>query len=79
MVIAGPASVDLAKSISKNLNVKFIEPELKIFSDGESKIRISSVDHKHCIIVQSLYPPIDRHIIQLLMIFINVKEIMLLR
>jgi ribose-phosphate pyrophosphokinase len=66
-VIAGPGSLDLAKSISKNLNIKFIEPELKIFSDGESKIRIPSVDHKHCIIVQSLYPPIDRHIIQLLM------------
>lgn len=67
MVITGPGSLDLAKSISKNLNVEFIEPELKIFSDGESKIRIPSVDHKHCIIVQSLYPPIDRHIIQLLM------------
>jgi len=74
VVIAGPASVDLAKSISKNLNVKFIEPELKIFSDGESKIRISSVDHKHCIIVQSLYPPIDRHIIQLLMIIHKCKR-----
>ncbi len=74
MVIAGPASVDLAKNISKNLNVKFIEPELKIFSDGESKIRIPSVDHKHCIIVQSLYPPIDRHIIQLLMIIHKCKR-----
>jgi ribose-phosphate pyrophosphokinase len=67
VVIAGPGSLDLAKSISKNLNVEFIEPELKIFSDGESKIRFPSVDHKHCVIVQSLYPPIDRHIIQLLM------------
>jgi ribose-phosphate pyrophosphokinase len=68
VVIAGPASLDLAKSISKNLNVKFIETELKLFADGESKIRIPSVDKKHCIIVQSLYPPIDTHIIQLFMI-----------
>jgi ribose-phosphate pyrophosphokinase len=68
VVIAGPASLDLAKSISKNLNVKFIESELKVFADGESKIRIPPIDKKHCIIVQSLYPPIDRHIIQLLMI-----------
>jgi ribose-phosphate pyrophosphokinase len=74
VVIAGPASVDLAKNISKNLDIKFIEPELKIFSDGESKIRIPSVDHKHCIIVQSLYPPIDRHIIQLLMIIHKCKR-----
>ena len=68
MVIAGPASLDLAKSISEILNVKFIESELKVFADGESKIRIPPIDKKHCIIVQSLYPPIDRHIIQLFMI-----------
>jgi ribose-phosphate pyrophosphokinase len=74
VVIAGPASLDLAKSISKNLNVKFIETELKLFADGESKIRIPSVDKKHCIIVQSLYPPIDRHIIQLFMIIHKCKR-----
>ncbi|HEX6647810.1 MAG TPA: ribose-phosphate pyrophosphokinase [Nitrososphaeraceae archaeon] len=74
VVIAGPASVDLARSISDNLNVKIIEPELKIFSDGESKLRIPSVNNKHCIIVQSLYPPPDRHIIQLLMIIHKCKK-----
>ena len=74
MVIAGPASIDLARSISRNLNVKIIEPELKIFSDGESKLRIPSVNNKHCIIVQSLYPPPDRHIIQLLMVIHKCKK-----
>ncbi|MGE3859399.1 MAG: ribose-phosphate diphosphokinase [Nitrososphaeraceae archaeon] len=74
VIIAGPASIELAQNISKNLNVRFVEPELKIFSDGESKIRISSVDHQHCIIVQSLYPPIDRHLIQLLMLIHKCKK-----
>ena len=74
MVIAGPASVHLARNISSNLNVKIIEPELKIFSDGESKLRFPSVNNKHCIIVQSLYPPPDRHIIQLLMIIHKCKK-----
>ncbi|MGZ5490444.1 MAG: ribose-phosphate diphosphokinase [Nitrososphaeraceae archaeon] len=74
VVIAGPASLDLARSISRNLNVKIIEPELKIFSDGESKLRIPSVNNKHCIIVQSLYPPPDRHIIQLLMVIHKCKK-----
>lgn len=74
VVIAGPASIDLARSISRNLNVKIIEPELKIFSDGESKLRIPSVNNKHCIIVQSLYPPPDRHIIQLLMVIHKCKK-----
>ncbi len=74
VVIAGPASVDLAKSISRNLNVKIIEPELKIFADGESKFRFPSVDNKRCIIVQSLYPPSDKHIVQLLMIIYKCKK-----
>jgi len=74
VVIAGPASVHLARNISSNLNVKIIEPELKIFSDGESKLRFPSVNNKHCIIVQSLYPPPDRHIIQLLMIIHKCKK-----
>jgi ribose-phosphate pyrophosphokinase len=56
------------------LNVKLIEPELKIFSDGESKLRFPSVNNKHCIIVQSLYPPPDKHIIQLLMIIHKCKK-----
>jgi ribose-phosphate pyrophosphokinase len=64
----------LARNISSNLNVKIIEPELKIFSDGESKLRFPSVNNKHCIIVQSLYPPPDRHIIQLLMIIHKCKK-----
>lgn len=67
MVIAGPASEQLAFNIAKRLNIKFIKPELRIFADGESKIKIESVENKQCIIIQSLYPPIDRHIIQLLM------------
>lgn len=74
MVIAGPSSIDLAMRISKNLKTELIEPELKIFSDGESKIRLPSLYNKHCIIVQSLYPPIDRHIIQLLMIIHKCKS-----
>ena len=74
VVIAGPASVHLARNISSKLNVKLIEPELKIFSDGESKLRFPSVNNKHCIIVQSLYPPPDRHIIQLLMIIHKCKK-----
>ena len=70
MVIAGPASEQLAFNIAKRLNIKFIKPELRIFADGESKIKLESVENNQCIIIQSLYPPIDRHIIQLLMIIL---------
>ena len=68
VIIAGPSSVELAKNISKMTKINLVEPELKIFNDGESRIRINGINSKNCIIVQSLYPPVDRHIIQLLMI-----------
>ena len=40
VVIAGPSSLDLATNISKAMGVSLICPELRVFSDGESKIRI---------------------------------------
>ena len=70
VVIAGPSSLDLATSISKVMGVSLICPELRVFSDGESKIRIKEeLKNKTCIVVQSSYPPqVDRHILQTLML-----------
>jgi ribose-phosphate pyrophosphokinase len=70
VVIAGPESVDLATNISKALGLNMVCPELRIFSDGESKIRIKEkLDNKTCIIIQSSFPPhVDRHIMQTLML-----------
>lgn len=70
VVIAGPSSLDLATNISKVMGVSLICPELRVFSDGESKIRIKEeLKDKACIVVQSAYPPqVDRHILQTLML-----------
>jgi ribose-phosphate pyrophosphokinase len=70
VVIAGPSSVGLANNISKAMGLGMICPELKVFSDGESKIRIKEkLGNKTCIIVQSAFPPqVDRHILQTLML-----------
>ncbi|MGH9926058.1 MAG: ribose-phosphate diphosphokinase, partial [Nitrososphaeraceae archaeon] len=70
VVIAGPSSLDLATNISKVMGVSLICPELRVFSDGESKIRIKEeLKNKACIVVQSAYPPqVDRHILQTLML-----------
>jgi ribose-phosphate pyrophosphokinase len=65
-VITGPGSVDLANNIAKRLQAELSVASLRIFSDGESSIRLSKVRNK-CIIVQSTHPPTDRHLIQLLM------------
>ena len=65
-VIAGPASTDLAEKIAKRLGAQLVAAELRIFSDGESKIKMGRAG-KDCVIVQSTHPPTDTHIMQALM------------
>ena len=65
-VIAGPASPDLAEKVAKRLGAQLVSAELRVFSDGESKIKIGRAG-KNCVIVQSTHPPIDTHLMQALM------------
>lgn len=66
-MLGGPASVELASRVSKELKANLIIPELRVFSDGESKIRFPAVGGT-CVIVQSTYPPTDTHLLQAMMI-----------
>jgi ribose-phosphate pyrophosphokinase len=66
-VLAGPASVDLGSSVSKELKVGLVIPETRVFPDGESKLRFPAM-RGTCVIVQSTYPPTDRHLFQTMMI-----------
>ncbi len=65
-MIAGPASTDLAEKIAKRLGAQLVAAELRIFSDGESKIKMGRAG-KDCVIVQSTHPPTDTHLMQALM------------
>jgi ribose-phosphate pyrophosphokinase len=65
-VIAGPASADLAEKVAKRLGAQLVAAELRVFSDGESKIKIGRAG-KNCVIVQSTHPPTDTHLMQALM------------
>ena len=65
-VLTGPGSFDLANKIAKSLQAELAVANLRIFSDGESSIRLGKMQ-KNCIIVQSTHPPTDRHIMQLFM------------
>lgn len=42
-------------------------PELRVFADGESKLRFPKASGI-CVVVQSTYPPVDTHILQALML-----------
>ena len=66
-VIAGPSSPDLAAKIAQDLRAELIPVDVRIFTDSESRIKMGNVKKKNCVIVQSTYPPADRHILQTLM------------
>ncbi|NOJ27342.1 MAG: phosphoribosylpyrophosphate synthetase [Nitrososphaera sp.] len=66
-VIAGPSSPLLAAGIAKHLDAELIPADLRIFSDGESKIRFGKPAHKKCVVVQSTHPPVDTHLLQAMM------------
>jgi ribose-phosphate pyrophosphokinase len=65
-VVAGPGSFDLANNIARRLRAQLVMASLRIFSDGESNIRLGRIG-KNCAIIQSTNPPTDTHLIQLLM------------
>jgi ribose-phosphate pyrophosphokinase len=65
-VVTGPGTFDLADKIARRLRAHLAVASLRIFSDGESSIKLGMVG-KNCVIVQSTNPPTDTHLIQLLM------------
>ncbi len=68
LVLPGPASEDLGKSIAAKMGLAVMKSEFRVFSDGESKFTLGeSVAGKSVFLVQSTYPPVDQHMFQLLL------------
>ena len=74
-LIAGASSEDLAKKISKKIKANLVKSEVKIFPDGESKITLKGkISKNKSFVVQSIYPPVDTNLIQILSLIAKVKE-----
>ena len=67
-VVAGPSSPGLAAGIARYLGAELVAAELRVFSDGESKIKLAGKVGKKCVVVQSTHPPADSHLLQAMMI-----------
>ncbi len=68
LMIAGPASEELGKSLAAKLGLDLLNCEFRVFPDGESKFTSQDeVSGKSVIIVQSTHPPVDQHLFQLLL------------
>jgi len=73
VIISDDRNSSLAKKISLDLDVEYKNVQLRLFVDGESKIRLENVTGNNCIIINSTYPPTDRHLMQLFMIIYKCK------
>jgi ribose-phosphate pyrophosphokinase len=68
LVLAGPASEELGRSLSEKLSLPMLAAEFKVFADGESKFTLhEKVEGKSVFVVQSTYNPVDQHMFQLLL------------
>jgi ribose-phosphate pyrophosphokinase len=68
LVLAGPASQELGKSVAEKLGLELLKAEFRVFPDGESKFTVEEkVSGKSVYVVQSTHPPVDQHLFQLLL------------
>ncbi|MDA4121035.1 MAG: ribose-phosphate pyrophosphokinase [Thaumarchaeota archaeon] len=68
LVLAGPASEDLAKAVAGKLGLKLLKGEFTVFPDGETKFTVDDkVSARTVYLVQSTDPPVDQHLFQLLL------------
>ncbi|BFH74144.1 ribose-phosphate diphosphokinase [Sulfurisphaera javensis] len=69
IIIGGTATNGIDENLSKITSIPLIKVEHKIFPDGESYIRIPQhITNQEILVVQSLYPPQDKHFVELLLI-----------
>jgi len=68
-LVAGNAHPELARAISHHLGQPLTETEVSHFPDGESKVRIlEDVRGKDCFVIQPTCPPVNEHLLELLII-----------
>jgi ribose-phosphate pyrophosphokinase len=66
LVLAGPASLELGRSVAAKLGLETLKGDFTVFPDGESRFRVEgSVSGKSVYVIQSTYPPVDQHLFQL--------------
>ncbi|KYH36236.1 MAG: putative phosphoribosyl transferase domain protein [Candidatus Bathyarchaeota archaeon B23] len=66
-VVGGPSSQELGRRVAEALGLPLMETSTKRFPDGEFYFRyLGGVSGEDLLIVQSLYPPQDEHLLELL-------------
>jgi len=75
-IVPGPASRELGLQVAELLGADVVPVEHKLFPDGESYVRFDgSVEGETVAIVQSTYPPQDKHLIELCLLADAAKDL----
>ncbi|MEM2238864.1 MAG: ribose-phosphate diphosphokinase [Candidatus Bathyarchaeia archaeon] len=75
-ILSGPSSVKLAENISVELKIPLVKVQFKRFPDGEFYFRLlESIEGEVLLIVQSLPPPQDQHILELIYMLETCREL----
>lgn len=76
VVVGGTSSNGIAEGISSFLRLPLISVERRALSDGESYVRVpEKLAGKNVILVQSTYPPQDKHLIELFLILDAIRSL----
>ena len=73
MVLEGPAANGIGSGIAARMGCKLEKVEHKLFPDGESYIRMPSLEGDEFAVVQSTYAPAEKHLIELLFMIDTLK------
>lgn len=75
-IIGGPSSLELSQKISDILNAPLVRVKTKRFPDGEFYFKFEErIAGENLLIVQSLYPPQDTHLIELFLILHTARDL----
>jgi len=75
-IVGGPSSVELAHKISQTLNFPLVSTGTKRFPDGEFYFKFEEeVAGEDLVLVQSLYPPQDEHLLELFLMVHTAKDL----
>ncbi|MCX8171769.1 MAG: ribose-phosphate diphosphokinase, partial [Candidatus Bathyarchaeota archaeon] len=75
-IIGGPSSPGLTKKISESLNAPLVNVKTKRFPDGEFYFKFEeNISGEDLLIIQSLYPPQDTHIMELFLILHTARDL----
>ncbi len=64
----------LASSLHDNLGFPLVQPIIRRFPDGETFLRIPTIDDDAVLLIQSLYQPQETHLFNLLNLAFNLKK-----